>query len=125
MDTIDTDKLHRIQALKQPSHTLRAQGNGSEGKESPEELKQACQNFEEIFLNIILKETKINRSLFEADGASQLYGDMMTESLAKVMAKQGGLGMAEMLYHQLSPEVKKDTTSESSINHPIEVKTSK
>jgi len=69
---------------------------------SPEELRRACQQFEEIFLRMVLKEAHIDRSLFNDKGASNLYGDLMRETLAKAMAQGGGFGVADMLYRQLS-----------------------
>ncbi len=73
-------------------------------KPQDKELQKACQAFEETFLKIILKEAHINRGMNGGDGASQLYSDMSRESLAKAMAEAGGLGLAEMLYRQLSDD---------------------
>jgi flagellar protein FlgJ len=75
-------------------------------KASPEELRQACQEFEEIFLRQILKEAHIDRAGSmgdEEEKNANLYGDMVIETLARSVAKAGGVGIADMLYHQLSP----------------------
>lgn len=66
------------------------------------ELRQACQEFEEIFIRYVLKEAHVDRSLFSEKGASSLYADMMREALAKAMSKGGGFGLADVLYQQLS-----------------------
>ena len=76
------------------------------GKESdPQELREACQQFEEIFLRMVLKEANINRSIAGEGGtASSLYNDLTRETLAKAMSQSGGVGLAEVLYQQLSSE---------------------
>jgi Rod binding domain-containing protein len=101
-------KPHSIQAPRSTKSN-----HAEQGKESPKELRQACRNFEEIFINVVLKEAKVNQSTFEMDGASQMYGEMMTESLARVMAQGGGMGLADVLYKQLS----KDQTDSASTKH--------
>lgn len=74
-------------------------------QDTPEELRKACRQFEEIFVRMVLKEAHIDRSLSGDSDRSGLYGDMVVESLAKSVASGGGLGMADMLYHQLSPKL--------------------
>ena len=71
--------------------------------EEDAEVREACQQFEEIFLRILLKEARINQSLGSGEGAaSKMYGDMTREALAKALTQAGGLGLADVLFQQLS-----------------------
>lgn len=71
-------------------------------KNEDRELIDACQQFEEVFLRILLKEANLNRSLLDQnESGSQIYQDLIGESLAKSIAKAGGLGLADVLYEQL------------------------
>ncbi len=79
-------------------------------------LQSACEEFEEIFLRMILKEARVTRSMLGEEGASQLYGDMTRETLAKALAQGGGIGLAETLYRQLSQT---EEPFEKSGNHQI------
>ena len=81
-----------------------------------QELREACQQFEEIFLRMTLKEAHIDRSLFsQKEAGSQLYSDLTRETMAKALAQAGGFGLAEVLYEQLNREdtstVEPDSTS--------------
>jgi peptidoglycan hydrolase FlgJ len=65
-------------------------------------LKDACQQFESLFLSQILKEMK--KSIPKSDGESkdkEMYDDMMYDEISKSMASSGGIGMANILYQQM------------------------
>lgn len=79
-----------------------------------EEMREACQQFEEIFLRILLKEARIDRSLGGGeDAASKMYGDMTREAMARALAQAGGLGLADVLYRQLSADEVQAEVAES------------
>lgn len=103
-----------------------ARSGKSNDNDNSRELRQACQDFEEIFLRLVLKEAKINKSMFEGEGAFQVYGDLTRETLAKAMAQAGGLGLADVLYQQLSKDQSASGISppekSANLNHPIEGK---
>ena len=72
-------------------------------KQDETNLKDACQQFESLFLTQMLKEMK--KSIPKADGEGNkekdTYEDMMYEEVAKSMASSGGVGMANILYQQM------------------------
>jgi flagellar protein FlgJ len=72
-------------------------------KQDETKLKDACQQFESLFLSQMLKEMK--KSIPKADGEGNkekdTYEDMMYEEVAKSMASSGGVGMANILYQQM------------------------
>ncbi|MFH1734898.1 MAG: rod-binding protein [bacterium] len=68
-------------------------------------LIETCQQFEEIFLRIILKEANIDRSLFsQKEAGSKLYSDLTRETMAKALTQAGGFGLAEVLFEQLNKQ---------------------
>jgi len=82
-------------------------------QDSPEDIRRACGEFEEIFLRMILKEANVARSLGnEEDSGAKLYGDLLVETLAKSVAQGGGLGIGEMLYREFTAD-KLDTVEKS------------
>jgi len=73
------------------------------------ELKKACKNFEAIILQQML--TAMRKSV-PKDGfldkgyAEDMYQSMYDEGLAKEMASGKGIGLADVLYRQLSGAAK-------------------
>ena len=70
-----------------------------------EKLRQACEDFESIFIKQMLKSMKktINKSgMFDGGFAEEIYDDMLYDEYAKKMTKTAGFGIAETLYKQLS-----------------------
>ncbi len=76
---------------------------------SSHELKKATQNFEAIFINMLIKsmwKTIPESGLFEKNSATNIYEGIIHSALSEEIARSGGLGMAEMLYRQISTEEK-------------------
>ena len=70
-----------------------------------EKTKKACEDFEAIFLNFVLskmRDTIPKDGLMGNDQATNLYRGMLDEEMSKQMAASGGVGLAEMMYRQLS-----------------------
>lgn len=68
------------------------------------ELKEACQNFEALFLNMMFKSMRntIPKSEFMSDSfATDMYEDMLYEKFSEEAAKDRGIGLGDMLYKQL------------------------
>ncbi len=69
-------------------------------------LKDACQQMEAVFLNMMLsrmRATVPKSSLFgENTNEQDITRSMLDSEMTKNMAKAGGIGLADMLYRQLS-----------------------
>ncbi len=72
-------------------------------------LRQVAQQFESLFLGLMLKSMRDANAVFEEDslfnsGESKFYRDMYDQQLSLSMAhsKQGGVGIADALYRQMS-----------------------
>ena len=81
-----------------------AQASGKSPAED-KKLKEACQGFEEMFLNLMyskMRDTVPKDTLLGESNGQQIMQSMLDEQLTKEMAKAGGVGLADMLYKQLS-----------------------
>lgn len=70
------------------------------------ELKEACVEFESYFLNMMFKSMKktvvSGGGIFEKSNAQKMFEEMLDEELTKKMANTGGIGLADMMYKQMS-----------------------
>ena len=79
-------------------------------------LKQATEDFEQIFVNMMLKE--MNKGLGKTgflDGGDyeKAFKDMLVDERAKQMSKNGSFGLAKMMYKQLEQHVMAPLTGSS------------
>jgi len=74
-----------------------------------EKLKEACKDFEGIFLGMMFKQMKRTvpeSELFPKSYAREIFEEMLDEELVN-NAKGTGLGIADVLYKQLSANLDK------------------
>ncbi|MBN2508753.1 MAG: rod-binding protein [Spirochaetales bacterium] len=79
-------------------------------------LLETCKEFESIFVKQMLNSMKstINKSgLIKSSMAEGIFEDMLYEKYAQKISRNGGLGIGEMIYKQLSDRL--DTTKPSQI----------
>jgi flagellar protein FlgJ len=72
--------------------------------ENDRQAKEACAEFEALFINMMLKELRatVNKSgLMDGGKAEELYTSLMDTQMSREMAAQGGIGLADMLYRQM------------------------
>lgn len=73
------------------------------------ELKNVCKEFEGILLNMMYKEMKATvpkSNLIPDDAGQDIFESMQDENLMNEAAKTNRLGLADMLYKQLSNKLK-------------------
>ena len=71
-------------------------------------LKDACKDFEALFLSSVLKamrKTVEKTNLLGSDSAEDTFQEMMDVETAKSAAKTSSMGIADMLYRQLTSEM--------------------
>jgi len=95
-------ELNSLQMLEsyRPQNTLKAPKGGDQ-----QALKEACKEFETILLEQMLKSMRktINKSgLMQGGMAEDIFEDMLYEKYARKMSDSANLGLADMLYRQLS-----------------------
>jgi flagellar protein FlgJ len=79
---------------------------GQARKESPEALKEVAKQFESIFLNNVLKsmrQAKLADGVMDND-QSKFYNDMYDQQLAVHLSGSPGVGLADLIVKQLSPD---------------------
>lgn len=75
----------------------------------PEKLKESAQQFEAIYIQQMFKEmrnTIPKGGLIERGNADDIYTQLQDAEAAKVMAEQGGIGLADLMLQQLLGEDK-------------------
>lgn len=75
-----------------------------------EKLKETCQEFESMFVNLMLKEMR--KTIPESDFmpqsfATQTFEEMYDEEIAKSVSKGKGIGIADAMYRQMSYQLSK------------------
>lgn len=73
-------------------------------KNDPQALKAAAQQFEAVFLQMVLKSMRAaapQDGLFDND-QSRLYRELLDQQLAQTLAARGGTGLAAVIERQLS-----------------------
>jgi flagellar protein FlgJ len=109
---IAVDAKARIQRLQNAKKSRQADG-GSEP-----ELRDACRQMESLFIHHLFKEMRatIHKSGFISGGrAEEIYTSMMDAEMAAKISTRGGIGLSEMMLHQLgsrSSQVKEEKSDE-------------
>ena len=68
-------------------------------------LKEACQGFEAMFMQMMYREmrkTVPENSLFGNSNAEKIFQDMLDTKMVDNMASAGGFGFADIMYNQLT-----------------------
>ncbi len=83
------------------------------------ELKEACDQFEEYFLNLMFKEMNktINKddsenSMFKESQAESITKDYLYQEYAKSMTAAGGIGLSNQMYTQMQKQNAAKVTTE-------------
>ncbi|EGG98116.1 Flagellar protein FlgJ [gamma proteobacterium IMCC2047] len=91
-------------------------------------LREVAEQFESIFLNMVLKSMRAANEAFEEDGVfnsqqSKMYRDMYDQQISLSLTQGPGIGMADMLVKQLGGYVERnqqlsgsETRHEASLN---------
>lgn len=84
-------------------------------------LKDACMEMESYFIQELYKimktSTQLGEGIIEKGQHEEIFEDMLIEEQSKEATKAGGIGLADMLYKQLSREHKSQAVT---IKSPLE-----
>ena len=95
---IAVDAKARIQRLQNAKKSRHAENT------SDAELSDACRQMESLFIHHLFKEMRatIHKSGFISGGnAEEIYTSMLDAEMAAKISTRGGIGLTEMLLHQL------------------------
>ena len=80
---------------------------GADPGENDRQIRQACAEFEALFINMMLKELRatVQKSGFMDGGnAEELYTGLLDTQSSRDLSTKGGIGLAAMLYQQMANE---------------------
>ena len=87
-------------------NNIRQQANQTDQASKKAALKEAAQQFESIFMQMLLKSMRSAQEVLEADSpfnsqSTKFYRDMQDQQMALDMSNKGTLGLAELIERQL------------------------
>lgn len=89
------------------SNSLKSKIDNAEKTKDDKALKEACKQFENYFIDQMMKEMRKTLSNSEEDSlipkgkGEQMFTEMKDSEYSKRATDNGGLGLANMLYKQL------------------------
>ncbi|MCI7611398.1 MAG: rod-binding protein [Selenomonadaceae bacterium] len=84
-----------------------AQKNTLDDPAYQKKLKDACKGFESMFIQMMWKEmrkTVPENSLFGESDGEKIFQDMLDTEMSDRMSEAGGLGLADVMYKQLTAQ---------------------
>lgn len=114
----DTREMVRF---KQEMDGLKERLSGGSG-DKEKELRKACQDFEAVFISKLwqgMKSTVPKEGYLHSKHEEQ-YLSMFDKEFAETMSRAGGIGLADMIYDQLSQKLKE--TSRDALSGGVEIK---
>lgn len=99
--------------------SLRIEGRTGLDEKQQHRLKDACKDFEALFLSTVLKQMRktVEKSeLFGSDPAEDTFQEMMDIEVGKSAAKTSSIGIADMLYRQLTSDMARQADSSQARN---------
>ena len=118
---------HGLSSSASPSAYYDLQGLANLKKDagkSSENLAGVAQQFESLFMKMILDSARKANDVFGEDNylnsrETEFYQQMMDDQLSTELTKGSGLGIAAMLVKQLSPYVQPNAAPSSSVPSPV------
>lgn len=92
--------------VAETSKTSKSTKSSTSGEDN--KLKQACKDFESIFMGYMLKSMRKTVEKNELMGTSQqeeMFQGMMDDEICKSAAETNSIGIADVMYKQLSNEI--------------------
>jgi flagellar protein FlgJ len=80
-------------------------GTKASSKSDDKDLEAACRDFESLFVNYLMqkmRDTVPDDSLFGGGQAEKIYTGMLDNEVAKSVSQHRGIGLAAMMYAQMS-----------------------
>ena len=119
-----TAAQHELTQRKLDMDALRKNLRNDPSKE--QKLRQACEGFESIFVQKMWEQMRatLPKEGYLHSKEEEFWQSMYDQELAKKMTSAGGIGLADMIYEQLSTRLTdaSRTTAPSSVREPVPVK---
>lgn len=115
---------HELTQRKLEMDALRKRLRTDPSKE--QKLREACEGFESIFVQKMWEQMRatLPKEGYLHSKEEEMWQSMYDQELAKKMTSAGGIGLADMIYEQLSTRLAdaSRTTAPSSVREPVPVK---
>lgn len=119
-----TAAQHELTQRKLEMDALRKRLRTDPSKE--QKLREACEGFESIFVQKMWEQMRatLPKEGYLHSKEEEFWQSMFDQELAKKMTSAGGIGLADMIYEQLSTKLTdaSRTTAPSSVREPVPVK---
>lgn len=95
----------QVKSAEQKTESFKETLEKAKENNDPKALKSVCKNFEAIFVNMLLKNmrnTVVDGGLIEKSHAREIFEGMLDEKIAEEVSKGQGIGIAKLMYEQLS-----------------------
>ena len=105
------EALNRAKKAMEDAKTS-VDASGISAEEESKRLREACQGFEAMFLDIVFKSmrnTVPENTLFGESNGEKIWRSMLDTELMQNVAKSGGVGIADMMYDNLIDQVTAQT----------------
>lgn len=76
-----------------------------EQKRYEKKVREACQGFETMFLSMMYRQMRAtvpDNTLFGNSNSQKIWQSMLDDSMMEQVSKSGGVGLADMIYKQLT-----------------------
>lgn len=92
-------------------------------KNEEQELKKVCKEFEGILINMMYKQMRASvpkSDLLPGDVGRDVFESMLDEKLTEEASKGRGIGLADVLYKQLSKQLKSKEEADKAENLAVD-----
>ena len=99
-------------AVLNPMPSIRS-GPRAPSKSDDKNLETACRDFESLFVNFLMqkmRDTIPDNNLFGGGQAEKIYAGMLDSEVAKSVSQQRGIGLAALMYAQMSSTGENENT---------------
>jgi flagellar protein FlgJ len=107
---MNMDAVSGVESALQKNAYEKVQSTSEAAKSADDKkLREACKGFEAMFLNFMyakMRETVPENTLLGRSNGEKIMQSMLDSEMTQQMADAGGIGLADLLYNQLSLENK-------------------
>ncbi|MHC1701088.1 MAG: rod-binding protein [Humidesulfovibrio sp.] len=91
----------------------RLRGDLTPGPSKDKKLREACTNFEAVFISKLWEQMRatVPKGGYLNSPQEDMYRSMFDRDFSEKLAKDGGIGLGDMLYGQLKGRLKNSTTA--------------
>lgn len=117
MDATSVQSIARQKQQDDFAKVLAAEGEKLKTDKDDQKLRQTCQELESVFLEMMMKEMRntVPKSGLMDMRNQELFQSMLDTEVTRDMAKAGGIGLADMMYRQLSQPVTEPSAKQAEL----------